>query len=131
SRHVREATISGGEEEMEAWFAGLAEVHLDPDLPLWQVWLVHCVDGPDGPRQALVTKYHHALADGVGAMTTFSRVYSDAEYEPLPPIPGHSGEPFEPERIPGPVRLVATALWDILVAAVLVLPGLLLRARRA
>ncbi|WP_110240543.1 wax ester/triacylglycerol synthase family O-acyltransferase [Nocardioides gilvus] len=130
SRHVQEATIKGGEEELEAWFAHLAEEHLDPDLPLWQVWLVHCVDGPDGPRQALVAKYHHALADGVAAMTTFARVYSDTDFDPLPPIPGHSGEPFTPERIPGPISLFASALWDLLVAVVLVLPGLLLRARR-
>lgn len=131
SRHVREVTISGGEDELEAWFAELAEQHLDPDRPLWQVWLVHCVDGPDGPRQALVTKYHHALADGVAGMATFARVYSDDHFEPLPPIAGHSGEPFSPERIPGPVRLVAGALRDILLALVLVLPGLLLRSRRA
>lgn len=132
SRHVREVTISGGDDELEAWFAQLAEQHLDPDRPLWQVWLVHCVDeeGAGEPRQALVTKYHHALADGVGAVTTFARVYSDDEFDPLPPIPGHSGEPFSPERIPGPVSLVAAALRDILVALVMVLPALLLRTRR-
>lgn len=136
SRHVHEVTISGGDDELEQWFAELAEQHLDPDRPLWQVWLVHCPDGPDGPdgsegpRQALVTKYHHALADGVGGVTTFARVYSDADFDPLPPIPGHSGEPFRPERIPGPISLLAGALWAILVALVMVLPALLLRTRR-
>src|SRR5690606_38705448 len=67
--HVREVTVAGGDTELEAWFATLAEEHLPTDRPLWQVWLV---TGLDEGRQALVVKYHHALADGVGAFTTFS-----------------------------------------------------------
>lgn len=124
--HVREVTVAGGDTELEAWFATLAEEHLPTDRPLWQVWLV---TGLDEGRQALVVKYHHALADGVGAITTFERVFSDLEFEPLPPVPGHTGEPFVAERIPGRLRLVLGAVWAHLVALVVV-PGLFLKTLR-
>lgn len=121
--HVREVAVAGGERELEAWFAGLAEQHLPTDRPLWQVWLV---TGLDDGMQALVVKFHHALADGVGAVTTFSRVFSDLEFEPLPAVPGHEPGPWRAERLPGGPRLVLAALWAWLVA-LLTLPALLAR----
>ena len=121
SHHVREAVVRGGDAELEAWFAALAEEHLDLDRPLWQVWLVN---GLDVGRQAVAVKYHHALADGVGAIATLSRVYSDA---PRPPLEGV--EPYAPERVPGALRLVLGALWAHLLALFALL-GLLARARR-
>lgn len=127
--HVREVRLDGGDAELEAWFAALAEEHLDPDRPLWQVWLVSGLDGGEGAelgqtRQAVVVKYHHALADGVGAVTTLHRVFSD---EPLPPVQGHG--PYAPEPVPGAARLVLGALWAHLVG-LLTLLGLLLRTWR-
>lgn len=122
--HVREATVTGDGTALEAWFAELAEEHLPTDRPLWQVWLV---TGLDDGSQAMVLKYHHALADGVGAMTTIARVFSDLPFEPLPPVPGHDAKPFRAERVPGRLRLVLGALWTIL-GAVLRLPALLVRS---
>ncbi|MFC6154997.1 wax ester/triacylglycerol synthase family O-acyltransferase [Nocardioides yefusunii] len=119
--HVREATVRGGDEALDAFFARLAEEHLDPDLPLWQVWLVN---GLDQGRQAVVMKYHHALADGVGAMTTMLRLFSDATCPPP-----HDAGPARPERRPHTVRLVLAALWAHLLALLTLLP-LLLRTRR-
>lgn len=113
--HVREVQVIGGDRELEAWFAALAEEHLPTDRPLWQVWLV---TGLDEGKQALVVKYHHALADGVGAFTTFSRVFSDLQFDPLPAVPGHAPGPWRPERLPGAPRLVLAALWAWLVTLV-------------
>lgn len=121
--HVREVTVTGGERELEAWFAALAEQHLPTDRPLWQVWLV---TGLDDGAQALVVKYHHALADGVAAMTTFARVFSDLSLDPLPPVPGHRPGPWRAERLPGRPRLLVATLWAWLVALV-ALPALLAR----
>lgn len=104
--HLRTATASapGGDVQLNELFASIAERHLDQRHPLWQVTLV---DGLSGSRQALVLKYHHCLADGVAAVTTLSRVFSD---EDLPPLPGVA--PFAPERLPSRRRLVAGALRD-------------------
>ena len=107
--HLRELTLAPGETTDDA-FARLAEQHLDRRHPLWQLTLVHGL--PDG-EQALILKYHHCLADGVAAFTTFSRVFSDA---PTDPIPGEP-LPWAPEAIPGAIALIVLALLDHLHAA--------------
>lgn len=119
--HVREATVPGGPRELDAFFASVAEEHLDPELPLWRMWLVH---GQDDGSQAVIVKYHHALADGVGAVTTFARAFSDHDL----PAP-HDAGPARVERRPGNVRLVLGALWAHLVTLLTLLP-LVLRTVR-
>lgn len=120
---VTGTTVVGGasDTDLEALFADLAEEHLDPDLPLWRVWLV---SGLAGDRQAVIMKYHHALADGTGAVTTMARVFSDAAHPPP-----HDAGPVRAERRPGGLRLVLGALWAHLWSLLTVLP-LLLRTRR-
>ncbi|WP_110180678.1 wax ester/triacylglycerol synthase family O-acyltransferase [Nocardioides solisilvae] len=124
-RHLRHVVLddAGGatDADLEAFFARVAEEHLDRDQPLWQVVLV---DGLEGGRQALVAKYHHCLADGVAAIHNFSRIFSDAELPPLPvPVP------WAPTRLPSGGRLVAGALLDHL-RALPRLPGLVGRTVR-
>lgn len=119
--HLREATLEPGQ-DLDDLFAALAERHLDRRHPLWQLTLVHGL--PDG-AQALVLKYHHCLADGVAAFTTFSRIFSDAPTDPIPDEP----LPWRPEKIPSALVLVALALLDHL-RGLLRLPGLALRTKR-
>lgn len=119
--HLREATLTEGQ-TLDELFAHLAEQHLDRRHPLWQLTLVHGL--PDG-EQALILKYHHCLADGVAAFTTFSRIFSDAPTDPIPGVP----LPWVAERIPSKVLLLWLALLDHL-AALVDLPGLLLRSKR-
>lgn len=95
---------AGGDADLEALFAAIAERHLDQRHPLWQATLV---DGLADGRQALILKYHHCLADGVAAFTTFSRVFSDAERDPIPGV-----GPFAPGPLPTRRQLVADALRD-------------------
>jgi len=120
--HLRQATLEPGQ-TVDELFARLAERHLDRRHPLWQLTLVHGL--PDGD-QALILKYHHCLADGVAAFTTFSRVFSDA---PTEPIPGEA-LPWRPEPIPGALRLLILAVVDHLRALARV-PGLALRTKKA
>lgn len=104
--HLRVATVAapGGDSELNSLFASIAERHLDQRHPLWQVTLV---DGLSGGRQAIIAKYQHCMADGVAALTTFSRIYSDQQFPPL-----EGADPWAPEPLPGKVRLVADALRD-------------------
>ncbi|MEZ5202822.1 MAG: wax ester/triacylglycerol synthase family O-acyltransferase [Acidimicrobiales bacterium] len=116
--HLRTATLDDGE-RLDDRFACLAEKHLDRRHPLWQVTLL---DGlPDG-GQALVLKYHHCLADGVAARTTFERVFSDLDTAPIPGEP----VPWQPERIPSAPMLILLALLAHL-RGLLRIPGLALR----
>jgi diacylglycerol O-acyltransferase len=119
--HLRQVTLDPGE-SLDDRFARLAERHLDRRHPLWQLTLVHGL--PDG-GQALILKYHHALADGVAALTTFSRVFSDAATDPIP------GEalPWRPEPLPTRFALVLGAVLDHL-RSLLVLLALAARAKR-
>ncbi len=119
--HLRHVALDPGE-SLDDRFARLAERHLDRRHPLWQLTLV---DGlPDG-GQALILKYHHALADGVAAFTTFSRVFSDAPTDPIPGV----ALPWTPEPMPTRFALVVSAVLDHLrsLLALLALAG---RAKR-
>ncbi len=67
AEHVRRAALPrpGGQAELKAWCADYWSIRLDRSRPLWEAVLVEgLVDG----RWALVTKTHHALIDGVGAV---------------------------------------------------------------
>lgn len=120
--HLRHEQVDapGGDKQLESLFARIAERHLDPRHPLWQATLV---DGLADGRQAVILKYHHCLADGVAALTTFSRVFSD---EPRPPLQGVA--PYSPAPIPRRTSLVAGALADHLRTAAR-LPALIRRTR--
>jgi WS/DGAT/MGAT family acyltransferase len=103
-RHVRLATEPVRDRADLFAFAGkvMAE-RLDHTRPLW------CIDyaGPleDG-RIALVIRIHHCMADGVTALRFLSRLLWDDGDGRDP------GEPdsWEPEREPGPARMVAAGV---------------------
>jgi len=104
--HLHETTVDapGGRDEVDALFAGLAEHRLDRRHPLWQIWLVHGL--ADG-RQAVIVKVNHCMMDGVGALTTFSRIFSGTDH-----VVARPPEAWHPEPVPGATRLVLDALGD-------------------
>ncbi len=63
SRHMHRTTLAapGGEAELQRFIERHMHRELDREHPLWQVFLV------DGYQQgsAVVTRFHHALADGI------------------------------------------------------------------
>ena len=65
----------------------------DRARPLWETTLV---DGLEGGRAALVTKLHHVLADGIGAMQLASLIF-DLERHPAQPA---STSPTVPRPTP-------------------------------
>ncbi|MDA8341467.1 MAG: wax ester/triacylglycerol synthase family O-acyltransferase [Actinomycetota bacterium] len=104
--HLRHVTLPhpGGSAQLDALFAALGEHPLDRRHPLWQLVLV---DGLADGRQAVIVRYNHCMADGVAAVTTFSRLCTGADHVPDPPA-----EPWQGEPIPTRSRLVAGALVD-------------------
>jgi diacylglycerol O-acyltransferase / wax synthase len=81
-QHVLEAP--GGDGELDAYCATLAEEPLDRGHPLWQLILV---GGLAGGRQAIVAKIDHRLMDGFATIATFSCILSGEDFEPVPPLP--------------------------------------------
>src|SRR5580698_8782109 len=69
----------------------LAEVILASPLDLERaLWEAVYVEGLDGGRAALLSKFSHAITDGVGGIELFGQVYDterDAPPRPMPPLP--------------------------------------------
>lgn len=70
--HVRRAVLThpGGRRELDNLIGEIAREPLDHSRPLWEMYFV---DGVVDNRVAIVTKVHHALADGVAAANLLAR----------------------------------------------------------
>lgn len=104
--HIYHAALPapGDKAELCEFLSDLMGRPLDPDRPLWEVWLL---DGLEGGRIAVVIKFHHALADGRTVARLLAR--SDARARRGRALGQHCvGEP-----IPGRARLILGALRDL------------------
>jgi diacylglycerol O-acyltransferase len=77
---------------------------LDRSRPLWQIFLVPCLE--DG-RVGMVGKVHHSLVDGIAALQVAGLVV-DREPDDTSPAP----ERWRPEPQPGPVGWARDALAE-------------------
>ena len=107
-RHLFRTRIPapGGQREMDQTIAEIASLQLPRDRPLWETWLL---EGLADGGIVLVTKIHHALADGVASATMLGKVMdlspeSEADAASLPP--------WVPESVPPRKELVAAAVQD-------------------
>jgi WS/DGAT/MGAT family acyltransferase len=108
SHHVRLSALPkpGTGEQLAELVARLMSRPLDHHRPLWEVYLV---EGLQRNRFALVTKTHHAMIDGIGAIE-IGQVILDVS-----PIAEETGQPlWMPEPEPGPVRLLADAVSEVI-----------------
>ena len=65
----------GGRRELCEAISRIAEMPLDRDRPLWEVWFV---DGLDGGGVAYVAKVHHSLADGISSGELLAAAFTAA-----------------------------------------------------
>jgi diacylglycerol O-acyltransferase len=78
--HVRHTALPkpGSEEQLRALAGRIFSQRLDRSKPLWEVWIVH---GLEGGRFALISKTHHALVDGVSGVDVATVLFD------LTPVP--------------------------------------------
>ena len=106
--HLTRASLPapGGQEELDAYVATVMGRQLDPDRPLWEMYVV---EGLEGERTALMAKVHHAILDGV------SGVFVLAAFLDLSPRSRVVALPTEwrPDPLPSTLRCSATppARW--------------------
>ncbi len=115
--HVRELALPrpGSVAQLSAQVARIHARPLDRSRPLWELYLIH---GLDGRRLALYGKLHHAMIDGVaGQEVTAALLDSSPHGHALPPPP-----PWQSDQVPGPAELLARSA-----ASLVTRPGRALR----
>jgi diacylglycerol O-acyltransferase / wax synthase len=92
--HLRHSALPapGSEEQLRQMASRVFSQHLDRNKPLWELWMV---EGLDGGRWALLSKFHHCMVDGVAATDLMSVMFSDttplSSRRPWVPAPEPSG----------------------------------------
>jgi diacylglycerol O-acyltransferase / wax synthase len=104
SQHVRVLPLPAGSGEAELLLAieRLRSKRLDRARPLWELWFL---TGLPGNQIGLFVKLHHAIADGMAAMTTVA-----AFLDPVPDAPTPPAHPWTPTRPPSAPALLADNL---------------------
>jgi diacylglycerol O-acyltransferase len=104
AEHVRVVAVDppGGESHVLASVERLRRRRLDLARPGWEMWFLTGL--PEG-RVGLFAKIHHAMADGMAAMTMVGTLL-DASAD----APGEPGHPWRAQRGPREQDLVADAL---------------------
>ena len=96
ARHVHEVRLPapGTDQQLGDLIGELAAQPLQRELPLWQAFLIH---GLEGGRQALYTKVHHAVIDGVSGAEILAVIL---DIEPSPPVASRPPSVIVPETPP-------------------------------
>ena len=105
-RHLRTATLPapGGDAELRAFVGDLLDRPLDPEHPMWDLWLL---DGLDTDEVAVVLRADHVLADGLSLLNAAVALL---DLDPVPP----RRPPTDPWRPRTPPRTVPLAVRGLL-----------------
>jgi len=106
--HVRRSALPrpGTDAQLRDLVGRIMSRPLDRNRPLWEMYLV---EGLSGGRFAILTKTHHAMVDGVGAID-IGQVILDVTPEPLRAASPH----WQPRPEPSDLDLVASAVTEVL-----------------
>lgn len=100
--HVRELALPkpGNADQLSEQVSRLVARPLDRNRPLWELYVIH---GLEGGRVALLTKMHHAAVDGASGVEILTTLM-DTEPYPAPTPPPESA--WEPDQVPGQWELI-------------------------
>ena len=105
--HVRRSALPkpGSDEQLKELIGRIMSRPLDRNRPLWEMYLV---EGLSGGRFAILSKTHHAMVDGAGALD-IGQVILDLTREPRIV----QAEPWNPRPEPSDADLVSDALTEM------------------
>ncbi|MDX6286545.1 MAG: diacylglycerol O-acyltransferase / wax synthase [Frankiales bacterium] len=123
--HVHRVVLPspGTWEQVEEEIGRIASTPLDRTRPLWEA---HAIEGLADGRIVIVSKVHHALADGVASATLLANVMDSTPTH----VPVAQPEAWHTDALPSNPQLLGGALRDLL-RDLLRLPGLLIRTLRS
>jgi diacylglycerol O-acyltransferase / wax synthase len=103
--HLSRASLPspGGRAELDAFVAAAMSRPLDPDRPLWEMFVV---EGLEGDRTALIAKVHHAILDGVSGASILAAFL---DLSPRARIVAAPLEPWDPSPLPGSAQMLRYA----------------------
>jgi WS/DGAT/MGAT family acyltransferase len=106
--HVRRSALPrpGTDAQLRDLVGRIMARPLDRNRPLWEMYLV---EGLSGGRFAILTKTHHAMVDGAGAID-IGQVILDVTPEPQPA----ASVEWTPRKEPSDVDLLASAVTEVL-----------------
>src|SRR3954470_1584446 len=106
--HIRHSALPrpGSEEQLKNLAGRVFSQQLDPEKPLWEIFLV---DKVEGGRFAVLAKTHHALVDGVSGVDITTVLFDAAPDAPPPPPPER---PWVPRPVPSAAQLLGEALLE-------------------
>ena len=106
--HVRRSALPrpGTDAQLKELVGRIMSRPLDRGRPLWEMYLV---EGLSGGRFAILSKTHHSMVDGAGAID-IGQVILDVTPEPTRPAP----ERWRPRPEPSDLDLVAGAVTEIM-----------------
>jgi WS/DGAT/MGAT family acyltransferase len=92
--HLRHTSLPrpGTMRQLKRLAARVMSQHLDLSKPLWENWVV---EGLEGDRFAVISKLHHAMADGIAGADVLSILLRTTPDDEIPEAP-----PFAPRRAP-------------------------------
>lgn len=104
--HLREVALPspGDDRQLGEQVARVHARPLDRTRPLWELYLIHNLEGG---RQAIYSKVHHSAIDGVSGQELLSTIV-DITVEPRVEEPPE--EYFDPSSLPSPVELLGRGL---------------------
>ena len=102
--HLTRASLPspGGRVELDAFVASVMSRTLDPDRPLWEMYIV---EGLEGDRTALIAKVHHSILDGVSGASILGAFLDLTPRARVVSLPA----PWEPEPLPSSSQLLRYA----------------------
>jgi WS/DGAT/MGAT family acyltransferase len=107
--HLSRASLPepGGRAELDAFVASAMSRQLDPDRPLWEMYIV---EGLEGDRTALIAKVHHAILDGVSGASILAAFLDLSPRARAIDLPREQWDPDPVPRGPELLRYAATSL---------------------
>jgi WS/DGAT/MGAT family acyltransferase len=108
-RHLtlRELPAPGTPEQLRRLCADLFQPPLPRDRPLWDITVIHGVDG--GKNSAMMSRVHHCMVDGVSGIELLLAIM---DLVPNPEPTPQPDEPWQPAEPPGPLQSWSDAVFE-------------------